>query len=95
MSSSALRSSPRHAPAGPYAETFVENGYCVVESLLTAEELDELKVDLLKLARGHYPCESLQPIPARTDDASAMERILCIHQPHFLSPVVRLSLIHI
>ena len=89
MSSSALRSSPRHAPAGPYAETFVENGYCVVESLLTAEELDELKVDLLKLARGHYPCESLQPIPARTDDASAMERILCIHQPHFLSPVVR------
>lgn len=89
MTTPALKEAPGAVPADPVVERFVDRGYCVAESLLSSKELEALKADLLKLARGHYPCESLQPIPDDVDDKDAMERILCIHQPHFLSPVVR------
>ncbi len=71
------------------AEAYVEHGFFVAEGLFGADELAELKTDLIRLARGEYPCKSLQPLPAGIDDAQALERILCIHMPHFVSPVVK------
>lgn len=67
---------------------FVEQGYLTVPGLIKPEELEELKADTLKLARGGYPCESIQPVPAGLSDAQVQERILCIHQPHYISPVM-------
>lgn len=67
---------------------FVEQGYLIVPDLITPDELDELKNDLVALARGQYPCETLQPLPADLSDDAVLKRILCIHQPHFISPVV-------
>jgi phytanoyl-CoA hydroxylase len=67
---------------------FVEQGYLVVPNLITVEELDELKTDLVALARGQYPCETLQPLPAELSDDDVLRRILCIHQPHYISPVI-------
>ena len=68
---------------------YVEQGFLLVENLFRDEEIAELKADLLKLARGGYSCPNLAPVPAEVDDNEAMRRILCIHMPHFLSPVVR------
>jgi phytanoyl-CoA hydroxylase len=67
---------------------FVENGYLVLESLMTPEEVEELRQDTVHLARGGYPCENLAPLPADLTDDAALRRILCIHQPHFISPVI-------
>jgi phytanoyl-CoA hydroxylase len=67
---------------------FVENGYLVLESLVTPEEVEELRCDTVHLARGGYPCENLQPLSAELTDDEALRRILCIHQPHFVSPVI-------
>ncbi len=78
-----------HGAATDDAQRFVEDGYLVCESVLGRDELAELEADLLKLARGGYPCESLEPLPAGIGDDDALRRILCIHQPHFVSPVVR------
>lgn len=66
---------------------FVDNGYLVLPDLVTPEEIEELKQDTLKLARGGYPCESLKPLPAEMSDEEALQNILCIHQPHYISPV--------
>ena len=67
---------------------FVDNGYLVLESLVTPEEVERLRQDTVHLARGGYPCENLAPLPATLTDDEALRRILCIHQPHYLSPVM-------
>ncbi|MEO0578344.1 MAG: phytanoyl-CoA dioxygenase family protein, partial [Pseudomonadota bacterium] len=77
------------ASIDPLAESYAENGYLIVDDVLSAAALDELKRDLIKLARGAYPAKSLHPLPADISDQDALRRILCIHMPHFVSPVVR------
>lgn len=67
---------------------FVDNGYLIVEGLVTPKEVEELRADTAHLARGGYPCETLQPLPAELSDDEALKRILCIHQPHYVSPVM-------
>lgn len=67
---------------------FVENGYLILEGLVGPDEVEELRRDTVHLARGGYPCESLQPLPATLTDDEALRRILCIHQPHYISPVI-------
>jgi hypothetical protein len=55
---------------------------------MTGDELDELKADLLAVARGSYPSENLEPVAPDMTDEEVLHRILCIHQPHFISPVI-------
>ncbi len=67
---------------------FVEQGYLVLPDLVTPDELDELKRDTAFIARGGYPNETLKPLPASMSDAEVLRNILCIHQPHYISPVM-------
>jgi len=69
-------------------KSFVENGYIVLTDVVNAAELDELKRDTVAIARGKYPNENLKPLPDTLSDAEALQNILCIHQPHFLSPTI-------
>lgn len=73
---------------------FVENGYLVVPDLVTPEEIEELRRDTVRLARGEYPCETLKPLPGTLSDEEALKKILCIHQPHFISPVIEKHVRH-
>jgi len=74
--------------------SFVENGYLVVPGLVSADETERLKRDTAFIARGGYPCETLKPLPATYSDADALRQILCIHQPHYISPVMREFVLH-
>jgi ectoine hydroxylase-related dioxygenase (phytanoyl-CoA dioxygenase family) len=69
--------------------SFVNDGFLVVEGLMNTAEIEELRDDTVSLARGEYPCESLRPLPDSMSDDEVLRNILCIHQPHFLSPVAR------
>ncbi len=75
-------------------QSYVENGFHVEPGLVTPEELTSLKQDTVDLARGKYPCDSLKPLPADTSDTAALQSILCIHQPHFISPIIREFVLH-
>jgi ectoine hydroxylase-related dioxygenase (phytanoyl-CoA dioxygenase family) len=68
---------------------FVENGYLVLEDLVSPAEIEELKTDTLAIARGDYPCEGIVPAPREYSDRQVLETILCIHQPHYVSPVMQ------
>jgi ectoine hydroxylase-related dioxygenase (phytanoyl-CoA dioxygenase family) len=68
---------------------FVENGYLVLENLISPAEIEELKADTLAIARGNYPCEGIAPAPREYSDRQVLETILCIHQPHYVSPVMQ------
>ncbi len=67
---------------------FINNGYLTVPDLLSLAEVEELRQDTVTLAKGGYPCETLQPLPKDMSDEDAIGRILCIHQPHFVSPII-------
>ncbi len=69
-------------------EFFIENGYLVVPDLLSKNEIEELRKDTVSLARGDYECDSLKPLPENVSDDDAIGRILCIHQPHFISNTI-------
>ena len=73
---------------------FVENGYLVLPDLVTPPEIEELKADTLKLARGGYPCEGIQPALPGLTDRVILQSVLCIHQPHFISPVIEKYIRH-
>lgn len=67
---------------------FIDNGYLVVPNLLSKSEVEELRKDTVSLARGEYECDSLKPLPDNISDDDAIGRILCIHQPHFISDTI-------
>ena len=69
-------------------QLFIENGYLVVPDLMEEAELDELKADLLAVARGDYESENIEPVDSALSDQEVLETILCIHQPHHISPVI-------
>ena len=85
------RSEPLHVPTivgEQEVQSYIERGYLVVEDLMTDMELNELKAETLRIARGEYPCEHIQPAASDLTDQQVLERILCIHQPHYISPVI-------
>jgi phytanoyl-CoA hydroxylase len=83
------------APIGhEQIEFFVDQGYLVVPGLVGEAELAELSSDLVALARGRYECSELPPVPDDLDERSILENILCIHQPHYVSPVIRRYVAH-
>ena len=67
---------------------FVEQGYLVVPDLVTPGEVDEMRGDVPALARGAYGGQGIPDVPADSTDEEVLGSILCIHQPHYLSPVV-------
>src|SRR5438477_1086308 len=67
---------------------FVEQGYLVVPDLVAPEEVDEMRRDVLALARGAYGGQGIPDVPADASDEEVLGSILCIHQPHYLSPVM-------
>ena len=69
-------------------EFYVDNGYLAVPDLLDAAELDELKRDIVKVARGGYPNLTIEPVPPELSDEEVLSKILAIHQPHYVSPIM-------
>ena len=67
---------------------YVDNGYLAVPDLVGADDLAELKQDIIKLARGGYPNRTIQPVADDLSDGEALSKILAIHQPHYESPAM-------
>lgn len=76
-------------PATPaQVKSFIDDGFLVMPGLIGMDEIEELRADTVKLARGGYPCENLKPLPDSMTDKQVLQNILCIHQPHFISDVM-------
>lgn len=78
-----------HPASAEQVRSFVEDGYLVMPDLIGPEEIDELRRDAVHIVRGGYPSQSLETLPAELSDDEVLRRFLCIHQPHFISPVMR------
>ena len=67
---------------------FLHQGYLVVPDMIDVNELDELKRDIIEVARGRYPCDNIEPISDEVSDDEVIEKILCVHMPHYVSPLI-------
>jgi phytanoyl-CoA hydroxylase len=66
------------------AQQFVDDGFVIVEQLLSGDDVAELRVDAERFARGDYPVSNLP------DDG----RLLAVHFPHWVSPVAQRVVSH-
>ena len=73
----------------PDVQRYIDDGFLAVPDLVGSQDLDLLKADLIKLARGGYPSKKLEPMPPGLSDGDVLRRILCIHQPHHISPIMK------
>lgn len=69
-------------------QSYHDNGFLIVPGLASAEDVEELRADALRICRGEYPHENLEPLPAELTDDEVLRRFLCIHHPHKISPVL-------
>lgn len=69
-------------------EFYRENGYLVCPGLVSPDEIETLKRDAADIAKGKYPCENLAPLPRDMPDDEVLRNILCIHQVHYISPIM-------
>jgi phytanoyl-CoA hydroxylase len=85
------QTAPTHSTllSAAQVRSFVENGFLVMPGLVSPSDIERLKRDTADIARGAYPSPSLTPVPPETTDREVQEKILCIHQPHYVSPVIR------
>ena len=68
------------------ARSYVDDGFVVVPGLLRREEVEEVKDDIVRLARGVYPCPGIEPVDECLSDNDVLKTILAIHFPHTVSP---------
>jgi ectoine hydroxylase-related dioxygenase (phytanoyl-CoA dioxygenase family) len=71
-----------------YKDRFARDGFLVVPDLVSPDEVELLRRDTADLARGRYPSKFLKPLPETMSDDDVQRRLLCIHQPHHLSPMM-------
>jgi len=79
----------RKIASDEHVQSYLKDGYLVVPDLISMKEIDELRQDALFIARGGYPCESLNSAPEVLSDDEVLQNILCIHQPHYVSRVMQ------
>lgn len=68
---------------------FRENGFLAVPDVVSPDELAELQADIVQIARGAYDTPAITPLDASVSDDEALRKILCVHQPHFASSLIK------
>lgn len=76
------------------AERFVADGFVVVEDLVSPAELAAIINDAAKFARGEYRVLNLPELPVDASDDEALQQILAIHHPHWVSELARAMIVH-
>lgn len=70
------------------AARYREQGFVVCPGLVDQKDVERIKRDAADLARGKYPCDQFKPLPETLSDDEVLKKILCIHQVHYVSPVM-------
>jgi ectoine hydroxylase-related dioxygenase (phytanoyl-CoA dioxygenase family) len=91
VSASQFASAPIAVPrqlSDAQVKSFVDDGFFIAPNLISSAELEELKAETVKIARGGYDTPSIPRVADSVSDREVLQSILCIHQPHFVSPVM-------
>ena len=72
-----------------WAEMYIHDGYLLVPDIVTPQECEELKSEMVKIFRGDYECAAIPSMPENVSETEVLDRIMCVGEPHTLSPLVR------
>jgi phytanoyl-CoA hydroxylase len=76
-------------------EFYHDYGYLIAPDLISANEINELKKDTVKIFKGEYGAiEGMLPVQAGETDDDILKKYVAIHFPHKLSPFVKKFLSH-
>ena len=83
-------------PAGPKeAEFYKENGYLVMDRILSDAEVDAINADAVRICRNpDGNIVGAPPVSAELSDDEVLAQILCLHMPHKMSAVMKDALSH-
>ena len=73
---------------------YVENGFVLVERLISPIECGDIRADLAKINRGDYDCPAINAVNWPLTDERLLGRYMYIGQPHAYSPTIRKYAIH-
>lgn len=68
---------------------YLRDGFLIIEGLVTPAELEEIKADFVKIAKGGYQPSNIRALPEDMPDDEVLKNVLAIHHPHYLSPVMK------
>ena len=78
---------PQPAIADQVAQ-YISEGYVVLDDVLGETEVAQLRQETVAIARGKYAGSHIDPAPDPMSDDEALGRILCLHYPAAVCPVV-------
>jgi len=74
---------------------FREQGFAVIDAALSESELEQLRSEALEICRGHRGAVGgIQQSSGGESDEEILQRYLCIHFPHKISPIMLQALSH-
>ena len=76
------------------ARQFVDDGFTVVENLVSPTERAAISSEIPKFARNEYRVANPVELSVDATDDEATKQILAVHFPHFVSPVMRETIQH-
>ena len=79
----------KHTSPDSFAESYVKDGYLMVPDVVSPEECDEIKDEMLRIFRGEYDCAAIPHINETATETEILDRIMCVGEPHAISPLIR------
>ena len=73
----------KHTSPASYAESYVNDGYLMVPDVVSPEECDEIKEEMLRIFRGEYNCAAIPPMDESATETEILDRIMCVGEPLF------------
>ena len=50
-----------------WAKSYINDGYLMLPDVITSEECDALKAEMLKIFRGDYRCDAIPPMAENSE----------------------------
>ena len=73
---------------------YTDNGFVLVENVISDHEKYEICEELKKINRGDYKVSEIEPVKKPLSDTSLLTRYMYIGQPHVLSKIIYKYIFH-
>lgn len=96
--------SPEIPAKDPQIQSYIKEGFLVVSDLISKENVNCIRDEAVKFGRGIYDASTfaadgkppipLEALPESATDDEALERILAVHNPHWVSSQIHSFIDH-
>lgn len=74
------------------APSYVDDGYLVVDGLVSQDQVEAIRADAVRFARAEYPVSNPLDLPPGISDDETTRHLLAVHFPHWVSDVAKAAI---